>query len=67
MTSEGLERIILLRSDGGGGGGGLVVADHWFRQVERVLESMEITSDMTRIRLPTFLLEGESQVWWDWV
>ena len=43
-----------------------MVADHWFRQVERVLEAMEITSDATRIRLATFKLEGESQIWWDW-
>ena len=28
---------------------------------------MEITSDATRIRLATFQLEGEFQVWWDWV
>ena len=28
---------------------------------------MEITSDATRIRLAIFQLEGESQVWWDWV
>ena len=49
------------------GGGDLVVANHWFRQVERVLEAMKITSDATRIRLAAFLLEGESQVWWDWV
>ena len=28
---------------------------------------MEITSDATRIRLVAFQLEGESQVWWDWV
>ena len=28
---------------------------------------MEITSDATRIRLATFQLEGESQIWWDWV
>ena len=28
---------------------------------------MEITSDATRIRLVTFRLEGESQLWWDWV
>ena len=40
-----------------------MVADHCFRQVERFFEAMEITSDMTRIRLETFLLEGESQVW----
>ena len=44
-----------------------MVADHWFRQVERVLEAMEIASDVTKIRLATFKLEGESQVWWDWV
>ena len=37
-----------------------MVADHWFRQVERILEAMEITSDATRIRLATFRLEGES-------
>ena len=28
---------------------------------------MEITFDATRIRLATFRLEGESQIWWDWV
>ena len=28
---------------------------------------MEITSDVTKTRLDTFQLEGESQVWWDWV
>ena len=43
------------------------MANHWFRQVERVLEAMEITSDVTRIRLAAFQVEGESQVWWDWV
>ena len=26
-----------------------MVADHWFRQVERILEAMEITSDATRM------------------
>ena len=31
------------------------------------MEAMEITSAATRIRLATFRLEGESQVWWDWV
>ena len=44
-----------------------MVADNWFRQVERILEAMEISSDATRIRLATFRLEGESQIWWDWV
>ena len=44
-----------------------MVADHWFRQVEKVLEAMEATSNVTKIRLATFKLEGESQVWWDWV
>ena len=41
-------------------GGDPVVADHWFRQVERILEAMKITSDAARIRLATFRLEGES-------
>ena len=48
-------------------GGDPVVADHWFQQIERVLEAMEITSDVTWTRLATFQLEGESHVWWDWV
>ena len=38
------------------GEGDLVVVDHWFRQVERILEVMEITFDATRIRLATFRL-----------
>ena len=44
-----------------------MVADPWFQQVERIFEAMEITSYATRIRLSTFRLEGESQIWWDWV
>ena len=40
-------------------GGDLMVADHWFMQIE-------ITSDATRIRLAAFQLEGEAQVWWKW-
>ena len=28
---------------------------------------MEITFDATRIRLATFRLGGEPQVWWDWI
>ena len=44
-----------------------MVADHWFMQVEKVLEAIEIVSDTTRIRLATFQLEGETQVWWNWV
>ena len=43
-----------------------MVADHWFMQIEKVLEAMEITSDTTRIRLAAFQLEGEAQVWWKW-
>ena len=48
------------------GGGDPMVADHWFMQIEKVLEAMEITSDTTRIRLAAFQLEGEAQVWWKW-
>ena len=43
-----------------------MVADHWFMQVEKVLEAMEITFDTTRIRLAAFQLEGEALVWWNW-
>ena len=35
-------------------GGDPMVADHWFMQIEKVLEAMEITSDATRIRLVAF-------------
>ena len=35
-------------------GGDPMVADHWFMQIEKILEAMEITSDMTRIKLATF-------------
>ena len=44
-----------------------MVADYWFRQVYKILEAIEITSNAIRIRLAAFQLQGESQVWWDWV
>ena len=31
-----------------------MVYDHWFMQIEKVLEAMEVTSDATRIRLAVF-------------
>ena len=43
-----------------------MVVDHWFMQVEKVLEAMKITSDTTKIRLAAFQLEGEAQVRWNW-
>ena len=49
------------------GGGDPMVADHWFMQIENILEAMEITSDKTKIRLAAFQLEGEARVWWRWV
>ena len=33
------------------GGKDPMVVDHWFTQIEKVLEATEITSDATRIRL----------------
>ena len=36
------------------GGGDPMVTDYWFMQIEKVLEAMEITSDITRIRLAAF-------------
>ena len=44
-------------------GGDLMVADHWFIQIKKVLEVMEITSDTTRIRLAVFQLECVAQIW----
>ena len=43
------------------GGGDPMVADHWFTQVEKVFEAMKITSDITRIKLAAFQLEGEAR------
>ena len=43
-----------------------MVVDHWFMQIEKVLEAIEITFDATRIGLVAFQLEGEAQVWWKW-
>ena len=63
--SSNLQRFITHHPPTFTGGRDPVVADHWFQQVERILEAMEITSDATRIRLATFWLEGESQIWWD--
>ena len=37
-----------------------MVVDHWFMQIEKVLEAMEITSDTTRIRLATFQIVNEA-------
>ena len=48
------------------GEGDPMVADHWFMQIENILEAMEITSDATQIKLAAFQLEGEAQVWWRW-
>ena len=46
------------------GGGDPMVADHWFMQIEKVLEAMEITSDAIRIRLAAFQIVGEAQIGW---
>ena len=43
-----------------------MVAYHWFMQIEKVLEDIEITSDATRIRLAAFQLESEAQIGWKW-
>ena len=44
-----------------------MIADHWFWQVKKILEAMEIISDATKIKLVAFQLEGESRIWWDLV
>ena len=52
--SNNLQRFKAHHSPILAGGGVPMVVDHWFRQVERVLEAMEITSDAMMIRLATF-------------
>ena len=42
-------------------------ADHWIRQVGKILKAMEVTSNVTKVKLAAFQLKDESQVWWDWV
>ena len=36
------------------GGEDLMVADHWFRQVEKIMDTMKITFDATKIKLAAF-------------
>ena len=43
-----------------------MVVDHWFMQIEKLLEAMEITSDTTKIKLVVFMLKSEAQIWWKW-
>ena len=57
VTYKGSGHIILRYSRGGRDP---MVVDHWFMQVEKVLEAMEITSETTRIRLVAFQLEVEA-------
>ena len=38
------------------GGGDPMVTYHWFRQIEKLLEAMDITSEATKIRLVVFQL-----------
>ena len=40
--------------------GNPMIADHWFQQVDKILEAMEITFYATKIKLAAFQLEGES-------
>ena len=56
-----LQRFIAYHPSKFTGGGDLVIVDR-FRQGERILEAIEITSDAKRIRLATFRLEGESHI-----
>ena len=65
--SSNLQRFKAHHSPTFRGGGDPMVDDHWFREVEKIMEAMEITSDATKIKLAACQLEGESQVWWDWV
>ena len=61
--TSNLQRFIAHHPPTFTGGGDPVVVHHWSRQVERILEAMEITSDATQIRITTFRLKGESWIW----
>ena len=37
-----------------------MVVNHWFHQVVKIMEAMEITSNATKIKLAAFQLEDES-------
>ena len=52
--SNNLQRFKAHHSPTFRGGEDPMVADHWFRQVEKTMEAMEITSDATRIKLAAF-------------
>ena len=43
------------------GGGDLIVADHWFRHIEKILETMEITSDATKISVTAFYVTPQTR------
>ena len=49
-----LQRFIAHHPSTFRGGGDPMVADHWFMQIENILEAIEITSDTARIRLAAF-------------
>ena len=53
-----LQRFIAHHPSSFRGGGDPMVADHWFWQVEKVLEAMGITFDAMRIILATFKARG---------
>ena len=65
MGLSNIQRFIADHPSTFTGGGDPVVADYWFRHVEMIFEAMKITSDAIRIKLATFWLEGQSQIWWD--
>ena len=44
-----------------------MVANNWFRRIEMILRAMEITFDATRITLASFQLDGEYEIWWEWI
>ena len=44
-----------------------MVANYWFWQIEKVLEAMDITSDVAKIRLAALQLEGEPKCGGTWL
>ena len=51
VGSSNLQRFKAHHSSTFRGRGDPMVADHWFHQVGKIMEAMEITSDATKIKL----------------
>ena len=43
------------------------VAESWYQQIKRLLETMNLQFDQDRVALATILLEGKANHWWNMI